>query len=631
MPSLSTIIGQVELHKLTLPKFQRGFVWNRTQIRELFWSLYHGYPIGSFLVWETASDTFLLDGQQRITSLFGVIRGELPKFSDGDLDSFLNLYFNVETEEFEFYGITKMQHNPRWISVTEAMQEGTKTLKPLTNDPKYDQFVDRVNRFTLMKGRDFHVETISGSDWTLDEVVRIFNQINSGGTKLTQGDLAMAKISVYWPQAREVMREHLNIWKNQGYQFKHDWLLRCMNALLTDHSQFDELSKHGFTATDLQNALNQVKEYVDFALTLISSRLGLVDTSVFRSPNSIPAIIRFLHNSPTFPESRQLDRLLYWYVCTLIWGRYSTSVESRMRQDLLAVVENKDPVDALIERLRQTRGHLRVEPQDFDVAEARSRIFPLLYLLSRVNDVPDFCSGLKLSKANLGKLGMLQRHHIFPKAYLRKHGITNRYETNALANFTWLTMPCNTKIGPTPPEEYFPHYEAMHPGVLASHWIPMDEQLWRIENYHEFLAVRRELLAAAANEFLDKLLHGDMPEGETIPISHNQFESPRPVSVASDEEEATLQAAMDWMESKGLPRGEYGFELVTADGELLTTLDLAWPRGIQEGMTRQAALLINESEETRNIAEDYDFKCFTSLAGLQLYVRDEILGEREPV
>ncbi len=84
-------------------------------------------------------------------------------------------------------------------------------------------------------------------------------------------------------------------------------------------------------------------------------------------------------------------------------------------------------------------------------------------------------------------------------------------------------------------------------------------------------------------------------------------------------------------ETKGLPRGEYGFELVSADGELLTTLDLAWPRGIQEGMTRQAALLINESEETRNIAEDHDFKCFTSLASLKLYVREEILGEREPV
>jgi len=124
---LSTILDQIDLGSMALPMFQRGYVWNRDQVRKLMRSLYRGYPVGSLLVWETKTEgaavrgdgpvssgtiKMLLDGQQRITSLYGIVRGKPPVFFEGDANAFKNLYFNLTDEEFEFYAPLKMKNNP---------------------------------------------------------------------------------------------------------------------------------------------------------------------------------------------------------------------------------------------------------------------------------------------------------------------------------------------------------------------------------------------------------------------------------------------------------------------------------------------------------------------------------------
>jgi len=128
---------------MALPEFQRGYVWNRDQVRGLFDSLYRRHPIGGLLVWVTESKSaehrgdgqltagvvkLLLDGQQRITSLYGVVRGKPPEFFDGNPAAFTSLRFHLENEVFEFYQPVKMQDDPMWIDVTDLMQKGTSGL-----------------------------------------------------------------------------------------------------------------------------------------------------------------------------------------------------------------------------------------------------------------------------------------------------------------------------------------------------------------------------------------------------------------------------------------------------------------------------------------------------------------------
>ena len=435
MQQLDIILSQIDAGALVLPRFQRGYVWRGSDVSELMLSLYKGYPVGHFLVWQTQATKdlirgnqelaagmhkLLLDGQQRVTSLYGIIRGEKPKFLDGDERAFRDLYFNVEEEAFEFYS-SKMKYDPLWVSVTELMQPGMNLFEFVNRfeSDMRNEYGSRLERITKLRQKTFFVETVAGRDKSLDDVVNIFNLVNTGGTKLTEGDLALAKISAEYPDARDELRKRLTNWEKHGYKFSMDWLLRCINAIVTGQSEFQFIAD--VSADAFKDGVNRAEKQIDNVLTLIRARLGLVDSSVLRSHNSIPAMIRYMEKQPSWQASN-VSRLLYWYVSTIMWGRYSTSVTSRIRQDLQAIDENDDAIGALVRRLRQTRGHLRVAPADYDVAEARSRIFPILYMLTRVNDVPDFYTGLPLSKSDLGMMGHEGTASYFPQRLSQKSG-----------------------------------------------------------------------------------------------------------------------------------------------------------------------------------------------------------------
>lgn len=193
MTELSTILDQIDSGSILLPEFQRGYVWNRDQVRGLMRSLYRDYPVGGLLLWQTDSDSasvrgesggsglrhLLLDGQQRITSLYGVIRGHAPAFFEGDTSAFTGLHFNVEDEKFEFYAPAKMRGDDRWVDVTSLF--GPSGLDPYfakfgADSATATVYLPRLNRLLLILKKNFHEEKVTGKDKTIDMVVEIFNR-----------------------------------------------------------------------------------------------------------------------------------------------------------------------------------------------------------------------------------------------------------------------------------------------------------------------------------------------------------------------------------------------------------------------------------------------------------------------
>jgi hypothetical protein len=162
-------------------------------------------------------------------------------------------------------------------------------------------------------------------------------------------------------------------------------------------------------------------------------------------------------------------------------------------------------LDGLIAELRRNRGDPRLTPEDFAGWSRSARFDPLLYMLTRAGRTRDWASGIELSSFVLGKLNRLELHRTFPKALLYRHR-HSRSEVNALANFTFLTQDTNLVVSDRAPADYLQEFAAKRPGAIESHWIPGDPRLWQVENYPGFLAARRELLAKAANGFLDGLL-----------------------------------------------------------------------------------------------------------------------------
>ena len=154
----------------------------------------------------------------------------------------------------------------------------------------------------------------------------------------------------------------------------------------------------------------------------------------------------------------------------------------------------------------------------------------------------------------------------------------------------------------------------------------MDSNLWRMENYLDFLAARRELLAQAANEFLSSLLTGDIPETETVSESDDVITAV-PGGIVDEAEEELILKTNIWITEQGLPEGDFLYELVDEDsGELIAVLDLAWPTGIQTGYSDPVALLIDEELETLELASSAGFRCFTDIDSFRHYVHEEIMA-----
>ncbi len=576
----------------------------------------------------------LLDGQQRITSLYGVVRGKPPKFFEGNAQAFTGLRFHLEMEAFAFYQPLKMQDDPLWIDLTDLMRKGTAGLgefvarlsQNLALAAKVGDYVGRMSRLLSILDIDLHVEEVTGADKSLDVVVDIFNLVNSGGTKLSKGDLALAKICADWPEARDTMKQALKNWAMSGYHFNLDWLLRSVNTVLTGEAKFSFL--HEKSAEEVQDALKRATQGINTCLYLISRGLDLDHDEVLFGRFAIPVMVRYLDQRGGPLDARERDKLLFWFVQAGMWGRFSGSTESFIDQDLAALEGESDALEKLLEQLRLWHGGLRVEAGHFTGWSLGARFYPVLYLLTRMGEAKDWGSGLPLKSSLLGRMNRLEVHHIFPKAQLYKWHY-KRPEVNALANFCFLTKDTNLQIRDRLPEAYFPEIEANHPGALASQWIPMEPELWKIENYRDFLVARQELLAAETNKRMAVLLHGDTRwlEGAIKPP-----EAPRPVMVVGgitgEAEEEALVSLSNWVEAQGLPRGQMSFDYTDPDtGEQRAVFDLAWPDRVQEGLSHPVAVLLNEGEETLALASSAGFRCFTDIAGFKAYIMKEVLRE----
>ena len=333
----------------------------------------------------------LLDGQQRVTSLYGVIRGKPPKFFEGNTQTFTGLHFHLDTEIFAFYQPMKMKDDLLWIDVSSLMRKGINGLGEITTklnknnnlvEPKVEEYYARLFRLVGILEVDLHIDEMTGEDKTLDVVVDIFNRVNSGGTKLSNGDLALATICANSPKFRSEMKARLKEWAKSDYHFTLDWLLRSVNTVLTGEAKFQYL--HNKTADEVSEALERATKHIDVCLNLISGRLGLDHDQVFFGPFGVPVMVRYLdqrekkNRGPM--DEKERDKLLFWFVQAAMWGRFSGSTESIIDQDLAALEGEDGGLDKLLDQLRLWHGSLKAEPGHFTGWSLGARFYPVLYL-----------------------------------------------------------------------------------------------------------------------------------------------------------------------------------------------------------------------------------------------------------
>lgn len=537
METTATLLTKIENKEIVLPEFQREFTWKRKQTLELIDSLLKEYPIGSLLLWKTKEVPalknmpdfepdgrveVLLDGQQRLTALYLLIKGEIPPYySEKDLDDGKdprNLYYNLETRALGYYKAMEMGNNPRWVSVNDCFAnnkiEVDKVAEEIAEDDsqKFNLYVALNKNYETLKGilEKNHSLIYVKEDSNLKHALTVFDRVNSNGTPLGEADIALAHMCSYWADTRRVFKEKLKELDSYGFTFDLTFLIRAMNAVINGRAEYKIL--HDNSEEELKSGWKALNVLLDYLMNVLKDRAYIYSTDDLRTYNVLIPVLGYLaQNELKFQDDRKLRKLSYWMYAALYQSRYSGSVDQKLEKDLSCLTSDT-PLDDLIAILKEDQGDPKVNPQNLDARGVGHPFYNMSCIIIRSKGGVDWSNGLSLSKP-IGQKYSIERHHIFPWSILTGEGgydpgknLMDNKRVNEIANRVPLTKSGNMDIFYKKPTEYLPIVQDNNPGNLERFMIPMDEELWKLECYEEFLEERRKLIAESINEFMADLL-----------------------------------------------------------------------------------------------------------------------------
>lgn len=573
---LSGLLHYIDIGDIALPDIQRPFVWTNAKVRDLFDSMYRGFPVGYFLFWENMAGgatkqigvggkahqvarLLIVDGQQRLTSLFAVFRGR--KVLDADYtERQIDVAFRPRDGKFEVADAA-IRRDAEWIAnISELWASGRPSyqmvkgfLKQLeakgpVNDADEDRISHNLDRlFDLQKYPFTALEIASTVDE--EQVADIFVRINSEGVRLNQADFILTLMSVFWDQGRAALESfcrHSRQAPSPGSPpspFNHfiqpdpDQLLRVAVALAFDRGRLKsvyqvlrgkDMESGAYSAERRDQQFGMLREAQAEVLNLthwhqfLSSLIG----AGFRSEEMISSKNAILYAYAIYLIGRQryglaehqLQKLIgRWFFAASLTGRYTNSPETVMDSDLNRLKTVKDAAEFIATLNEIMANELTNDfwtvtlPSNLDSSSARNpELFaytaaqnrlgaPVLFSHKKVSDLLD--PTIKTKKKSL------ERHHLFPRAWLEEEGESDLKRINQVANFALLEWPDNIDISDESPAVYVPELESR---FSAKEWERMHEHHalplgWHTLPYDTFLVERRKLMAAIIRKGYESL------------------------------------------------------------------------------------------------------------------------------
>ncbi|ERV90965.1 DUF262 domain-containing protein [Pseudomonas aeruginosa] len=561
--SVEELVSMIERGELRLPEMQRQYVWRSTRVRDLLDSLYRGYPSGAILLWETdeavplqdfavsqstnpyQSTRLLLDGQQRLTSLSAVIRGE-PVSVRGRRRP-IDLLFNLEhpdqlavvteveenggdeddvDDDSELIGdetdstedellkrfnkmtfvvaTRKLEQLPHWVKVSEVFKTDNDApfLKRAGisdfDDPRYEKYSQRLARLRGIRKYVYRMDVLERT-LSYDEVTEIFVRVNSLGAKLRSSDLALAQITAKWRHSLQTFQDFQKACAKTGFDLDLGLHLKNLMAFATDQSRFQIVGS--LNVEKLQKAWKEACDGMEFALNFLRSNLGIDSPALLSSPFLLVVLAYFGHSRNYALSNDEARQLRHWALMANAKGRFSRgSSETILDQDL-ANIRQGGAVSELIDRLRLQFGRLDITAEELEGRNQRSALFKTMFLAFRAAGAKDWRSHLTIALDHSGAQHRLQFHHIFPKAVL-KTSFTAR-EADDIANLAFIGGKTNRAISDKAPAVYLPPLvDQLGEPAFAAQCIPVEASLLEVESYKDFLLERRKRIATALNTFV---------------------------------------------------------------------------------------------------------------------------------
>ncbi len=571
--NLATLIQQIDLGIIGLPDLQRPFVWSDTKIRDLFDSMYKGYPVGYFLFWANANieatksigtaekqkhpNLLIVDGQQRLTSLYAVLNGQ-EIIRENYSKSTIVIAFNPLEDKFEVPDAS-IRKNPRFFhNISEIWQkdadifeiadnfiEVLERVKELSREEKR-QIKRSFNALKNLESYPFSALELS-ANISEEQVADVFVRINSQGKALNQADFILTLMSVFWEEGRRDLEEFCRLCrlpsKDNASPFNYlidpdpDQMLRVSVGMAFRRArlqyvysilrgkdlesgefssdrrddQFELLMQGQAKVLNIQNWHEFVKaiKIAGFAKSdYISSKNNLVYAYTF-----------FLIGREDYKMNLyDLKKLIArWFFMCSITGRYTGSPETAMEMDLarLRQVNNSEGFASVLSeiidsQLTEDFWSIRL-PMSMSTSSSSSPSLYAYYAALYILDAYGLFSKLRISdllqEGLKSKKSAVERHHLFPKAWLQRNGFTEQRETNQIANYALIEWSDNISIADKHPSEYLSFYLSRLNSEDKSrmyywHALPDD---WDAMGYIDFLTARRKMIAKLIKDAYQKI------------------------------------------------------------------------------------------------------------------------------
>ena len=582
--TVEMLLNEIQSGTTGLPELQRPFVWPDSKVRDLLNSMLKGYPIGFVITWESPNaikakqigqvdhayqnpNKLIIDGQQRLTSLFAVFKD--VKVVDSDYRSKkITLSFNPLTCICEVWNAS-IAKSGEWISdISPELNSGetyktvmayTKRLEEsrakngltVTDEEKALIFKNISRLFDLGKYLIPTLDITSEADE--EDVAQIFVAINSGGTKLNESDFILTLISVHWNGGRKMIEEFCEDTKKHNSQGRPDIcnpildldpsdVIRASMAFgfkrarlryaykLLHGADFD---KKGAISEELRDQrFEQFREFLSKTLDRANfaeflkcvASAGYVKKELIGSKTNIVyayafyLIGKYEYGLSATELRKTISKLVF--VITLS-ARYVGSFESRMEQDManLPSEKNYEQFKAYFDRIAEqslTSDFFSITLIGTDGLETTGTKSPafLGYIASQnILDTRVLFSKPPISTVTLynewtnGTRKSVEVHHIFPKAYLRKKLDLTQKQYNQVANYAFIEWADNMDISEDAPSDYYPNQIK---GFTEEEIKKMEAQHglphgWHLLAYEDFLSARRKLMADIVKQGYEKI------------------------------------------------------------------------------------------------------------------------------
>lgn len=507
---------------IVLPKFQRGFVWDRPKILSLLDSVAKNFPVGSVLLWQSRQElrsenrigeldielprpdypvNYLLDGQQRLSSICGAMF-----WKQDDAGSRWNIAYDLRT--LEFIHLDTLDEPPSHQIRINKLADPAKFFQHVAQLNELEDAEDLevaatgfFNRF-----KDYKLATVTLGDMPLQDVAPIFERINSTGTPLTIVDLMRA--ATWSPEfdlidAIDGVLVDLNSKDFDGVDRKV--ILRNLSASAGGGFSTDSIERlRDKTPDELTEAVTGTRDAYMRMVDFLSTHIRVAGGHVIPYANQLTVLGELFRRVPA-PTAAQYAAIERWFWRTALAGHFSGWNTGQMAADLTALRAFADGATAEIEVPGLVRPGPDIwESRQFRLNNAHAK---LLAIVLAHHQPIDLLTGQAIDTTNaLAWVNSKEFHHFFPQKFLKEERGLDARRINALANIIMLTAASNNRISATRPSVYLEWViEAAEAagadinGWLACNLIPPEAfEAARADDYDTFVRLRAETIHGAA-------------------------------------------------------------------------------------------------------------------------------------